>query len=266
MTTRLDDYPHAGGMRYAEGVPEIPTAAVSTLAAERLASLLGRGEDVVLHLELDCRSYPDAPSFNVVGELPGREHPEEVLVVGGHLDAWDVGQGAHDCGAGCCQSIEVVRLLKELDLVPRRTIRVVLFMNEENGLGGARAYYRDHQDEMGRHRFALESDRGGFTPRGFTTDAEGEARAVLEEVALLLEGIGASTLRRGRGGADVGPMAQSGVVTAGLYPDPQRYFDLHHSARDTLEQVSPRELELGAAAMAALLYVVADLEAPLPHN
>jgi len=266
MTTRRDDVPHTGGMRYEDGVPRIPAAAVSTLGADWLSARLAAGHEVELTLRLDCETLTDEPSFNVVGELVGSERPDEIVVVGGHLDAWDVGQGAHDDGAGCCQSIEAVRLIRELGLRPRRTIRVVLFMNEENGLRGGRAYRADHADELDRHVLALESDSGGFVPRGFTTNANPEAFAILESIVGLLEPAGAGTLWPGGGGADISPMAPHGVVLVGLKPDPQRYFDLHHSHSDVLSAVSDRELNLGAGVMAALLYVVADLPEPLPRN
>ena len=266
MTTALDDHPHTGATNYAEGVERVPAVAISTAGAERLSDLLLAQPDVRLRLELDCVWHEPATDHNVVGELPGRERPEELLVVGGHLDAWELGVGAHDDGAGCVQSIEAAALLKRLGLVPRRTIRVVLFANEENGLRGGRAYHEAHLDEMPRHVLALESDRGGFVPRGFTTDANPQAFEVLRAASGLLAPAGADTLLRGGGGADIGPMAASGVVLAGLFPDPQRYFDVHHAATDTLERVNPRELELGTAAMAALLYVVAELPEPLPRN
>ncbi len=261
MTTRLDHVPHTGALRYDPETKPIPAAAVSTLGAERLARLAAR-ETVRLRLRLDCRSLDPVPSFNVVGEWVGRELPEEIVLVGGHLDAWDVGQGAHDCGAGCCQSMEALRLLRSLGLRPRRTLRAVLFMNEENGRAGGRAYREAHQGE--RHVLALESDRGAFTPRGFTTDAEGEARLRIEAVAGLLEEAGAGTIVSGGGGADIEFLAQDGAVLVGYLPDPQRYFDLHHSERDTLDAIHPRELELGTAAMAAMIYLVADWPTPWP--
>lgn len=266
MTTLRDDEPHTGAMRYADDVARVPTAAVSTNGADRIARLLAEDSRVVLRLRLDCRWRDPVPSFNVVGELVGTELPDEVLVVGAHLDAWDVGEGAHDDGAGCAQAIEALRILGALGLRPRRTLRVVLFMNEENGLAGGRAYRAAHEDEMARHVMALESDRGAYSPRGFTTDAGPAGLAVLREIAAALAPIGADRVSKGGGGADIAPMARHGVPLVGLYPDPQRYFDLHHSRRDTLEMVNRRELHLGAAAMAALLYLVADSEEPLPRN
>ncbi|HVS17555.1 MAG TPA: M20/M25/M40 family metallo-hydrolase [Planctomycetota bacterium] len=266
MTLRRDDHPHTGAMRYDTSVPFVPSVAISTLGAEDLARRLAAGESVRLRLELDCRTLADAPSANVVGELVGRERPEEIVLVGAHLDAWDVGVGAHDDGAGCAQAIGAVRLLGELGWTPRRTIRVVLFANEENGLAGARAYAADHAHELANHVLALESDRGGFAPRGFDTDAEREGLEHLGAMAALLEPIGAERVVVGGGGADISTLAPSGVPLVGLMPESARYFDVHHAARDTLDQVSPRELQLGTAAMAALLWLVADDPVPFPRN
>ncbi|TDJ67722.1 MAG: M20/M25/M40 family metallo-hydrolase [Planctomycetota bacterium] len=266
MTTLRDDEPHTGAMRYADGVPRVPAAAVSTNGADRIASLIADGARVVLRLRLDCRTRDAVTSFNVIGELVGTELPDEVLVIGAHLDAWDVGEGAHDDGAGCAQAIEALRILEALGLRPRRTLRAVLFMNEENGLAGGRAYRAAHAAEMANHVMALESDRGAYSPRGFTTDAGPAGLAVLRELAAALAPIGADRVMEGSGGADISPMAQDGVPLVGLYPDPQRYFDLHHSRADTLAMVNRRELHLGAAALAALLYLVADSEEPLPRN
>ncbi|MCA8961284.1 MAG: M20/M25/M40 family metallo-hydrolase, partial [Planctomycetes bacterium] len=198
MTTRLDDVPHTGAMRYLEGPTKIPTAAVSTLGAERIARQVRAGRRVVLFFRQSCRNLGDAPSFNVVGDIPGRERPDEIVLVGGHLDGWDVGQGAHDDGAGSCQAISSMRTLARLGLRPRRTLRCVLFMNEENGLAGARAYLDAHREELDRHIFGIESDRGGFTPRGFSTDASPEAFAVLSDIVSLLGETGADRLDRGR--------------------------------------------------------------------
>ncbi len=265
LTCRLDDVPHTGALRNALGAERIPAAAISTLAAERLSSLLATGQRVELELTMDCRWRDPAPAHNVVGELRGRELPEEIVVLGAHLDGWDAGQAAHDDGAGCCHVLEAVRLMKALDLCPRRTIRVVLFANEENGTAGARAYRAAHREELPRHVMALESDRGGFSPRGFTTTAGDEGLAVLGSIAALLEPIGADRVRPGGGGVDIGPLGRHGVPLVGFLCDSHRYFDVHHSERDTIESVHPRELNLGAGAIAALAFVVADMQEPLPR-
>jgi carboxypeptidase Q len=263
--SELDDFPHTGATRYQDGVPRIPAAAISTRAAERLDALLERGP-ARLHLELDCRWLEDAPSFNVVGDYVGREKPEEVVLIGGHLDGWDVGHGAHDDGSGCAHVLEVVRLFRALALRPRRTVRVVLYMNEENGLRGAQAYRDAHADELGSHVMALESDRGGFTPRGFTSNANLAALETLREYAAPLASLGASTVEPGGGGADISVLAAAGVPLVGYLPDSARYFDYHHTHSDTLDKVSPRELNAGAAAIAVLVHAVADAEEALTRN
>ena len=266
MTQTKDDEPHTGAMRYDSLVERVPAAAVSTNAADRIGEWLRAGERVRLSLSLDCRWHPPAESFNVVGELVGRERPEEIVLVGGHLDAWDVGQGAHDDGAGCVQALEALRILKTLDLRARRTLRCVLFMNEENGSGGARAYREAYADRLDQHVLAIESDRGGFTPRGFTTDATGRAFEVLKDLVRAQEATGARWLMPGGGGADIEPLSDGGVVLVGYYPDPQRYFDFHHSRHDVLAAVHPRELALGAAAIASLAWLAAEAEEPMPRN
>jgi hypothetical protein len=263
MTTRLDDFPHTGAMHYEDGVARVPTAAVSTAGAERLAAL-ARAGSVRLHLELDCQILADAPSHNVVGEIRGRELPEEIVLVGGHLDAWDVGQGAVDDGSGCVQSIECARLWKALGLRPRRTLRVVLFMNEENGLRGGLAYRDAHRAELAQHVLAIESDRGGFVPRGFNVSGGADVLAALEPLRLELARAGAGELRSGGGGADISPLGGEGVPVMEIVPDAQRYFDFHHCVRDTLEAVHPRELELGAGCLSAMAWYVAERPERLP--
>jgi carboxypeptidase Q len=266
MTMALDDHPHTGAMRYDADVLPIPTAAISTRAADQLAVEIARGERVTLNLQLSCRTLPDVLSHNVVGEIPGSDPSGELLVVGGHLDAWDVGHGAHDDGAGCVHSLEAARLILASKLPMRRTLRVVLFMNEENGARGAESYYRTHADELERHVLALESDAGGFTPRGFATDANPTTFESLRAIVELLETASANALRVGGGGVDIGPLARAGVPLVGFRPDDERYFDHHHCERDTIDAVHPRELALGSGAIAGLLYVVANLPEPLPRN
>lgn len=263
MTLRLDDLPHTGSMRYADDVPRIPAAAISTAGAERLAQLARTQARVVLTLELDCRSEADAPAHNIVGELTGSEKPDEIVVVGGHLDAWDIGQGAHDDGAGCVEALEALRLVRACGLTPRRTLRCVLWTNEENGLRGAFAYKDAHAAELEKHVLAIESDRGGFAPRGFETNATGAAWEALAGIAALLEPYGAGRLVRGGGGADTIPLERAGVNVASFLPDAARYFDVHHCARDTIESVHPRELELASGVLAAFVWSVADLDTTL---
>ncbi|MFQ5506645.1 MAG: M20/M25/M40 family metallo-hydrolase, partial [Planctomycetota bacterium] len=258
MTTSIDDVPHTGAMRYEKGTPEIPAAAISTKGAERIAKLIKAGKTVRMHLRMDCESHPDVESANVVGELVGSDRPDEIVVIGGHLDCWDVGQGAHDDGAGVTHCLEAVRLLQAASIPPKRTIRVVLFMNEENGLRGANAYVAAHFAELSRHVAAIESDRGGFEPKGFTSSLRGEALESLRRLVAPLRAYGMGALIPGGGGADVGRLGPHGVVLFGLIPSSHRYFDYHHSERDRIEMVNERELELGAAAVAYLASVLAD--------
>jgi len=258
MTTRLDDIPHTGGMYYKPDTDSIPAAAISTNDAEMLSRLLKAGP-VTVYMKMNCGMLSPKPSYNVIGEIRGSEFPDEIILVGGHLDAWDVGQGAHDDGAGCVQSMEVLYLLKKLNYRPRRTIRCVLFMNEENGLAGAKAYHKKSYEEGEFHLAAIESDRGGFTPRGFTMDALPEVfnqRAPKATAWLpLLEPYGL-TFEKGGSGADIRGLRDQKGLLFGFLPDSQRYFDYHHTAIDRFEAVNKRELELGAGAITALVYLI----------
>ena len=259
VTTAIDALPHTGAMHYDPKVPQVPAAAIATLDAERLHAALQRGP-VRVRLQLGCRVLPDAPGANVVGELVGSTFPERIVVVGGHLDAWDLGQGAHDDGAGCVHALEAVRLLQACGIRPRCTIRVVLFANEENGLRGARAYADAHRDELRQHIAALESDSGGFAPSGILTSLRDDAAAAMRAALAPLQDHGAGTFLPGAGacGADIGPLHDAGVPCFGLFVGSQRYFDHHHAANDTLEAVDDRELALGAAVVAFTLSVLAD--------
>ena len=259
MTTTIDEYPHTGAMHYDEAVTKVPAAAVATVDAEALSAQLKLGP-VRVHLVLGCQTHPDVPGANVVGELRGSERPDEVVVIGGHLDAWDLGRGAHDDGTGIAHVLEAVRLLKACGVRPKRTIRVVLFANEENGLRGALAYAETHKDELSRHVAAIETDGGGFSPQGFSTslrDAEAEA---VRKLFLPLQDLGAGAFAAGAGagGADIGPLHKAGVPCFGLWVDGQRYFDYHHTAADDLPMVNERELALGAAVIAYAASVLAD--------
>ena len=258
MTTRLDDVPHTGAMGYQDGVTPIPAFAISTNDAELLSRLL-KHEPVNVFVRSTCRRPPPTTSYNVIGEIRGSTHPEEIILVGGHLDSWDVGEGAHDDGAGCVHAMQVIELLKKMNYQPRRTIRCVLFMNEESGLGGARAYWEASNAAGEYHMAALESDRGGFTPRGFTFDADDEVFTTkFQQVYAwlpLLEPYGLS-LKKGGGGADISGLKSQKGLLIGFEPDSQRYFDYHHTAIDTFEAVNKRELELGAAAVTSLVYLL----------
>lgn len=256
MNPRHDDYPHVGGMRYGTGVPLIPTAAISTNAADLLSKSLKENPNLTFYFKQSCETLPDAKSYNVVGEIKGSEKPDEIIVVGGHIDSWDLAEGAQDDGAGCMQSIEVLRLFKALGIKPKRTIRAVMFMNEENGLRGGVQYADLAKKNNEKHMAAVESDAGGFTPRGFGIVGTPEQRAKVMPWKPLLAPYGLLEIGAGGGGADIGPLAQSGTVLFGFKPDSQRYFDYHHTAVDNFEVVSQRELELGAASMAALIYLL----------
>ena len=258
MTTRLDDVPHTGGMSYQDGVTKVPAAAISTLDANLLSQILAQEKNVRVRLQLACRTLPDAPSANVLGEITGSEKPEEIIVVGGHLDSWDKGTGAHDDGAGCMQSLEALRLLKALNLKPKRTIRAVMFMNEENGLRGGIEYARRANEGNAKHIAAIEADRGGFTPRGFSVEADSARVARIAKWAYLFKEMGADHIFRGGSGADISVLVRQGALGIGLVPDSHRYFDFHHSDNDVLEGVHERELNLGAAALAILCYVLAQ--------
>jgi hypothetical protein len=258
MTLTVDDVPHTGAMNYEEGVKKIPAAAVSTVGANLLSDLLKQEQNVTVRMKLTCQTLPDVPSANVVGEITGSERPHEIIVVGGHLDSWDKGTGAHDDGSGCVQAIEVLNLIKKSGLKPKRTIRAVMFMNEENGLGGAKAYPVAPQREGETHVAAVESDRGGFAPLGFTVQADS---LVLEKVLHwknIFENIEAGRIIKGHGGADISQLVEKGVPGFGLLPENHRYFDYHHSDHDTIDKVHQRELEMGAIVEAVLCYLISE--------
>lgn len=254
MTTRLDDFPHTGSMRYASGAPIVPAAAISTNAAELLSKTLKANPQTQIYFEQSCETLPDAPSHNVIGELKGKSG--KYIVVGGHLDSWDFAQGAHDDGSGCVQSIEAVRLLKALGYQPNNTLRAVMFMNEENGLKGGITYADSAKSAKEVHIAAIESDRGGFTPLGFGIVGTAAQKSRIQSWQKLFAAYGIHELGPGGGGADIGPLAQQGTLLLGLIPDSQRYFDYHHASSDKFETVSKRELELGGAAMAAMMYLI----------
>jgi carboxypeptidase Q len=258
VTTRLDKVPHTGLMHYDETVPKIPAAAISTVDAELLSNLIEQEKNFWVRLRLDCKNYPKIKSANVIGEIKGTEKPGEVVLIGGHLDSWDVGHGAHDDGAGCVQAIEALRLIKSLGLKPKRTIRAVMFMCEEFGIYGGPAYADSIKKSGPKHIAAIESDRGGFTPRGFGVGADSQTVEKIKKWEYLFEEMNAANIFPGGGGPDISPLNELGTATIGLIVDYHRYFDYHHSANDVFEAVNERELELGAAAMAILAYVLAE--------
>lgn len=257
MSLRMDDYPHTGAMSYGDQPisKRIPAAAISTNAAEKLSNLLKIAPKLKFLFRQQCKQYDDVLSYNVIGEITGSEYPDEIILVGGHLDSWDVGDGAHDDGAGCVQSMEVLRLFQQLDCKPKRTLRVVLFMNEENGLRGGRKYAEMAALKGETHIFALESDEGGFTPRGFNFDLPDHEFAQIRSWEPLFKPYLIHYFEKGGSGADIGPLKTKTNVLAGLRPDSQRYFDHHHAATDTFDAVNKRELELGAATLTSLIYL-----------
>ena len=258
MTTTSDDYPHTGSMYY-DDIPlnkRIPAAAISTNGADLLSSMLSLNKDIKFYFRQNSKNFPDQLSHNVIAEIKGNKYPDEIIVIGGHLDSWDLGDGSHDDGAGIVQSMEVLRILKSLGYSPNRTIRVVLFMNEENGLRGGNKYAEIAKLKNENHFFALESDAGGFTPRGFSFDTSKEIFNSIKSWVKYFKKYSLDDFFIGGSGADISPLKDSRVILAGLRPDTQRYFDYHHAASDTFDKVNRRELELGAAAMTALVYLM----------
>ncbi len=258
MTSYIDDYPHTGNMHYGN-IPEnqkVPTAAISTKAANLLSKKLKVNPNLKFYFKQHCKTLPDAPSFNVIGEITGSEFPNKFITVGGHLDSWDLAQGAQDDGAGIVQSIEVLRLLKLNNIKPKHTIRVVLFMNEENGLRGGKKYAAEAKAKNEMHIAALESDAGGFTPRGFSYAATPNNQKLISSWKTLLAPYGLNDIKEGHSGADISPLKSESITMVGYRPDSQRYFKYHHSALDTFEIVNKRELELGAASMTSMIYLL----------
>jgi carboxypeptidase Q len=257
--------PHTGQMRYDPDVEQIPHAAITLEDADMLARMQERGEKIEVLLKMEAQTLPDTWSRNVMGEVVGWEHPEEIIVLGGHIDSWDVGQGAMDDGGGVVAAWEAVRLIHELGLRPRRTIRVVGWTNEENGLRGGRAYRDMHLKELANHVLAMESDGGVFKPYGFGFSGSDEAYAIIKEIGTLLDRIDAGEITRGGGGADIGPIMRDGVPGMGLRVNGEKYFWYHHTEADTIDKLDPREMAQCVAAMAVVAYVVADMPERLPR-
>jgi len=257
--------PHTGNSAYAEGVPRIPHAAMTREDVQMLERMQHRGERIEVRLYMEAQQMPDVESRNIVGEIVGREFPEEVVVLGGHIDSWDVGQGAMDDGGGSVAAWEAVRLMHALGMRPRRTVRVVLWTNEENGLRGGTAYRDQHADELSNHILAMESDAGVFKPSGFGFTGSDAAFGIVREVGSLLDRIEAGTVTRGGGGADIGPIMQRGVPGMGLQVDGTRYFWYHHTDADTIDKLDPEEVARCVATMAVMAYVIADMPERLPR-
>jgi hypothetical protein len=253
-----DDNPHTGLVFYEKGVDMIPAAALSIRSANELAALLKSNPKLTVKLQLSAAQHPPVPSFNVLGEITGRDLPEEYVVVGGHLDSWDLGTGAHDDGAGVVQSIEVLRALKKLGIRPRRTVRAVLFMAEEIDGAGAKEYASQVKAKGEKHLAAIEADRGGGAPVGFQVEGSDAGLAAVKRYSPYLAPLHADTIDKGYSGADVSPLGPLGAVTIGYVPDTTHYFDFHHSALDRIEAVDSKDLNAGAAAMAALAYLLAE--------
>ncbi len=258
MNLRLDDFPHTGAQSYGD-IPKsqyIPTAAISTNGAELLSKTLKSNSDLKFYFKQSCQLMDDVLSYNVIGEIKGSEHPEKIIVVGGHLDSWDLADGSHDDGAGVVQSMEVLNAFKNLGYKPKNTIRAVLFMNEENGGRGGKKYQELSQTNKENHIFAFESDSGGFSPRGFTFESDAANFAKILNWKKLFEPYLIHSFTKGHSGSDIEPLTSVKMVKAGLHPDSQRYFDYHHAANDKFDAVNKRELELGAATMTALIYLI----------
>ena len=261
ITTADHDFPHTGVTRSREDGNNIPAFAVSPHGADILEEWLEVDPNLKLYLRSTSERFPDTASYNVIGEIRGSLHPNRIITVGGHLDAWDNTQGAHDNGAGCMQSIEVLRIFRELGIVPKRTIKAVMFMDEEIAQSGGRKYAEEADRNNEIHYFAIESDRGAFTPAGFSIDAGIEKVEAIQALAPYFQPYGIHEIIEGFSGVDIAPLKNYMDVTlAGLITDPQRYFDLHHSANDTFDKVNRREMQLGSAAMASLIFLLDHLD------
>jgi carboxypeptidase Q len=251
--------PHTGALRYIEGQPRIPAAAISAEDADRLQRMQNRGTKMTLRLKMEAKFLPDADSANVVAEIRGRERPEEVVVVSGHFDSWDVGTGSTDDGGGCIVTWDALRLMKKLNLRPRRTVRVVLFTNEENGLAGGRAYLERYRSQLSNHVLMMESDSGVFRPTGFGFTGSSAARATVQEIVSLLRSIGVDTIGASGGGADIGPSVEAGSIPAMSLDVSGNYFLIHHTEADTVDKIDPMDMAKASAAIAVMAYVIADM-------
>ena len=258
MTLSLDNYPHTGAMGYEDSVAKIPACAISTIGANKLSEAIKNNPDLQFTFKQSCQKLEDAPSHNVIGEIKGSEFPDEIIVVGGHLDAWDLGDGAHDDGAGVVQSMEVLNTLKALNIIPKRTIRCVAFMNEENGGKGGEMHAQLAKSSKEKIIAAIESDAGGFTPRGFSFKGDSLMMKFVTDKKELFYPYGLYEWKKGYGGADINHLEDQGTLLIGFTPDSQRYFEVHHAATDTFDRVNKRELELGAASMTSLAWILSE--------
>ena len=256
VTHKKDRHAHTGSMSYEGAERCIPSIALSIEDAEWLSAALKKRPGMEIYMDINPKTHPDKPSHNVIAEMTGTAEPDQIITIGGHLDSWDVGEGAHDDGAGVVHCIEALRILQELNYKPRYTLRVVLFMNEENGNNGGKTYAAVAKEKGEKHYAAIESDAGGFLPMGFTMDGPAESIRAMQAWEPLLEPYQLHLFKKGWGGVDIGPLKEQGVPLLGLRPDSQRYFDHHHSDTDVFENVHKRELELGAAAMASMVYLI----------
>ncbi len=256
MTNRRDDIPHTGTLVYKPLMPKVAAVAISTNDADELSQLLQGQKDLKIYLETHCEMKEEVLSYNVIGEIKGSEYPEELITVGGHLDSWDVGEGAHDDGGGCMMSIEVGRTFIDMGIKPKRTIRVVMFMNEENGLKGGNEYAKVAEAKGEKHIAALESDSGSFGPMGFASIGKEEQRKKMQGWAKYFKPYHVWSFEKIGSGADIGPLEGQGVFLMEMEPNPQKYFNYHHTVNDTFEAVDKRELELGAATMTSMVYLL----------
>ncbi|KAA3662857.1 MAG: peptidase M28 family protein, partial [Calditrichaeota bacterium] len=252
-----DDHPHTGSLRYTEDAPQIPAAALGAHSADKLAQILEKNPKAKLFLKMNCQTLPDVLSYNVIGEIKGSENPDDIIAVGGHLDAWDTGHGAHDDGAGIMHSIVALQSLQTLGYQPKNTLRAVMFINEENGLRGGKKYAELAVENKEKHVIAIESDAGGFTPRAFRFKGADSSLAKMQDWMQYFPDNTIDAIRAGGGGPDIGPLNKAdGTPVAAIIPDAQRYFDFHHSPADVFSAVNKRELELGTASLASFIYLI----------
>lgn len=256
LTTALDDSPHTGVMRYVDSIPKIPAVAISTNGADLLSASLKSDTNLKFYFRTTCETKPEVTSHNVIGEIKGSVYPEQIITIGGHLDAWETGEGAHDDGAGCMQSIEVLRIFQKLGIKPKRTIRAVMFMDEEVAQRGGKEYAKQAGLKSENHYFALEADRGAYMPKGFGISAPDNRLEKMLALQKYFEPYGIDDFVKGGGGVDIAPLAQFGTPLSSFIPEMQRYFDAHHSGNDTFEQVHFREFQMGSAAIASFIWLI----------